>query len=105
MTKEQAGQLIGKPIVEVFTFKGDPNDTFKAYSLATAKLKELGVSHGSMQREAPIGLAYGDVDISKWRDLGEDVQNLDGVMLCGAMGFRNGTVTVFLTAKSNDEAA
>ena len=52
-----------------------------------------------MQREAPIGLAFGDVCISKWRNLGEDVNQLDGVMLCSDGSFRDGTVTIYLAAK------
>lgn len=100
MKKEQIEQLIGKKITQVIELKHDGSD-FSAYSAATAKLKELGVSHGSMQRDALIGLAYGDYDISKWRNLGhEDILLLDGVMQCsGPLGFRNGDVTIYLADK------
>jgi hypothetical protein len=102
MTKAQVEQLLGKVIVEVFEFKAVPDDTFAAYTQACAKLKELGVSHGSMQREAPIGLAFGDVGISKWRDLGPDVRELDGILIPMNGSFRDGDAVIYLAAKPEE---
>lgn len=67
---------------------------FEAHHDATEFLKEHGYSIGSMQRDAPIGVAKGDAYISKWRNLGDDVRQLDGVMVSD--NFREGGVTVYL---------
>lgn len=101
MTKEAIEKAIGKKITFQMSFplQGD----FEAYTEATKKLKEMGVSHGSMQRGAPIGLAYGDADISKWRNLGGDVVQLDGVMIADEGSFRNGTVTIYLADKPKED--
>ena len=97
MTKEAIEKAIGKKITFQMSFplSGD----FEAHTEATKKLKEMGVSYGSMQREAPIGLAWGDADISKWRNLGPDVKMLDGAMIADDGSFRNGTVTIYLADK------
>lgn len=59
-------------------------------TLAHEFLQEHGYSYGSMQREAPIGVAYGDVGIEKWRNLGEaDKEILDGVIKPFVVGWNN----------------
>ncbi|MBB5875857.1 hypothetical protein [Xanthomonas sp. 3498] len=47
------------------------NDTgdFAALRAAEAWCRERGVSYGSQQRGAPIGLLVGDYAIAKWRNL------------------------------------
>lgn len=102
MTKQQAAALIGKEIVTELVFKGKADDTFSAYYEAQEKLKELGVSAGSMQREAPIGLVFGDVGISKWRDLGPDIRKLDGLLIPLNGGFRGGDAVIYLAKKPQD---
>ncbi len=59
-------------------------------TLAHEFLQEHGYSWGPMQREAPIGIAHGDVIITKWRNLGEaDMQVLDGVIKPFVVGWNN----------------
>lgn len=99
MKKEQVEQLIGKKIVETISFPG--GETFEAYDKAIQKLRELGVSYGSMQRGEPIGLAYGEADISKWRNLGPDVKMLDGLLIPNG-SFREGGATIYLAARPTE---
>lgn len=93
MTKLEAEKVLGKTLP--FTKHFDADGTFGAVTNAQNFLKENGYSVGSMQRHAPIGVAKGDVDISKWRNLGPDVKDLDGVMVSDS--FREGSVTVYLS--------
>lgn len=74
------------------TFKADGD--FKAFYAAENWLRENGYSTGSMERDEPIGIAKGDCYISKWRNLGEDKDLLDGVIARGDK--RNGDVTVII---------
>ena len=105
MTKEQAEKLLGKKLTLTLSFPlGESFGDFAALTVAEKKLKEMGISFGSMQRGEPIGLAYGDAYISKWRNLGSDVQNLDGVMIADSGSFRSGSVTIYLADKPKDEA-
>jgi hypothetical protein len=54
---------------------------FAAYEKACKWCKDNGVSYGSMQRDEPIGLMYGDVSIAKWLNLSKSEQNeLHGTM-------------------------
>lgn len=100
MNKEFIEKLVGKKMTVQISYPlGEGFDDFAAYDQAMKKLKELGVSAGSMQRGAPIGLAYGDADISKWRNLGEDVKELDGVLIADDGSFRSGCVTIYLAEK------
>lgn len=93
MGKESVEKTINKKIVFEKTFKA--GEDFAAHSEAIEFLKRFGYSVGSMQRTEPIGVALGDCDISKWRNLGPDVTELDGVMV--SESFRNGDVTVYLS--------
>lgn len=93
LNKEQIEKTIYKTIRTTKTFPA--TGTFEAHSAACKFLAENGYSVGSMQRGAPIGVAKGDADISKWRNLGEDVRDLDGVMVSD--DFREGSVTVYLS--------
>ncbi len=93
-TQAQIEKVIYKTIKTVKTFPAVPGDTFAAHSAAVAFLKEKGYSVGSMQRGSPIGVAKGDCDISKWRNLGPDVKELDGVLVSDS--FREGSVTLYL---------
>lgn len=61
------------------TFTG-PND-FDAVYEAETWLKSRGFAYGSMQRDSPRGIMFGDFDISKWRNLNKaDIKALHGVM-------------------------
>lgn len=101
MNQSQVEQLIGKKITQSFSFSSA--DDFEAYNNALAQLEAMGVSVGSMQRNSPIGLAFGDYSISKWSYLGEDLKELDGVMVATDGSFRNGSITVFLTDKPEEK--
>lgn len=65
---------------------------FAAYRAAETWCIAAGYSVGRMQRDEPIGLMFGDADISKWRNMTRSEQaELDGVM---TGNFRNGPVVV-----------
>ena len=74
------------------TFKAHGN--FEAFYAAEKWLRENGYSVGSMERDAPIGIAKGDCYISKWRNLGNDKTLLDGVIVEGDK--RDGDVTIII---------
>lgn len=74
------------------TFKA--KDDFEAFYAAEEYLKENGYSIGSIERNAPIGVAKGDCYISKWCNLGSDRKFLDGVIAEGDK--RNGDVTIII---------
>jgi hypothetical protein len=95
MTQEQLEKALGKKLKLVLEALAGEED-FQAYNSVEATLKKAGFSVGSMQREAPIGIVFGDADISKWRNLGEDVKQLDGVIVCSPSP-RNGSVAVYVT--------
>ena|ERR1035437_1395387 len=92
--RSEIEQLLGKAMFFSKTFKAMAGDDFGAYQAACDFIVRLGYSGGSMQRGEPIGIAKGEVYISKWRNLGPDVKELDGVMV--ADSFRDGDVTVYL---------
>ncbi len=76
----------------------DDAGEFVAFGKAVAWLKERGYSVGSMQREAPIGVMYGDVSIAKWRNLSaSEIAALDGTITGESK--RNGPVTISLKAR------
>lgn len=79
----------------------DPGD-FSAMRAAEDFLREAGFSIGSNQRGDPRGIMFGDVDISKWRNLSRaDRRALHGY----AEGdMRNGPVTVTICADAPQEA-
>lgn len=65
---------------------------FNAFAEAKAYCKERGLSVGTMQGDAPIGLKYGDYAIAKWRNLSDnEKQALDGTITGNK---RNGPVVV-----------
>lgn len=93
-----AEQTLGKPVVFQKTFKNNGED-FSGINEAETFVKALGLTTGSMQRGAPIGLAKDAEYISKWDGMTrEDRKQLDGLMV--ADSFRNGDVTVYLTFKT-----
>lgn len=94
MSKEQIERTISKSIKFVKVFDAKLGEDFSAINEATEFLRKHGYSVGSMQRGAPIGVAKGDCDISKWRNLGSDVTQLDGVLV--ADSFREGGVKLYL---------
>lgn len=76
------------------TLKIEFNQTgdFSAYTAAKAWCDERGISYGSTQRDAPVGLMYGDYEISKWRNMtAAEIAQLDG-RITGDK--RNGPVTI-----------
>jgi hypothetical protein len=68
---------------------------FEAFYAAEKWAKENGYSVGSIERDAPIGLAKGDCYISKWRNLGEDRERLDGVIARGDKRTSDVTVIIY----------
>jgi len=94
LNQEEVSQIVGKPMPFVKHFPAT-GVAFEAYADAEEFLKEHGYSVGSMQRHEPIGVAKGDADISKWRNLGRDVKMLDGVLVSDS--FRESGVTLYLS--------
>jgi len=79
----------------VFEQQGD----FAALNAAQDWCKENGISYGSNQRGAPVGLMRGDFLISKWRNLSKaEIDQLDGTMI-GNM--RNGPVVITMKARKS----
>lgn len=96
-TRKDFETLLGKKLPFSLTFEATGED-FGAMAEAEAYLKRTGYSVGSMQSGAPIGLAKGDAFISKWRNLGDDVKMLDGVLISD--NFREDGVTIYLAEES-----
>jgi hypothetical protein len=94
LTKSEVEKVIGKSIVFEHTISAIEGDTFGAYHKATEWLLKRGIDSGSMQRHDPIGLAR-NAEISKWRNLGPDKRDLEGVMVSDS--FREGNVTIYLS--------
>lgn len=90
---------IGKKMGYTRIFMQTPGDDFAAFYAAQAFITKIGYSMGSMQREAPIGVAKGDADISKWRNLGSDVRLLDGALVPEGNSMRDGNVVLFLAER------
>ncbi len=65
---------------------------YSAWNDALTWCKQNGYSAGPMQVGSPVGIAKGDADIAKWRNLTRhDREQLDGVIIgC----FKTGTVTI-----------
>jgi hypothetical protein len=77
-----------KTIEIVFDQKGD----FEAINAARQWCTDHNVSVGSMQRDDPMGLLYGDYDIQKWRNLSkQEIKELDGTITGDK---RNGPVKI-----------
>ena len=85
-----------RPIAKVHYFK--PNGTFAAVRNATKFVKDKGYSIGSMQRNYPIAIVMGDAYISKWFNLKEDKEKIDGVII-PATEFREGGAVVIIFAE------
>lgn len=78
----------------------DATDTFQAMQDAEDWCEERGISVGDMERNSPRGLAVGNFDIPKWRNLRpHERDSLDGTMT-GDM--RHGPVTVELVGNEED---
>ena len=69
------------------------NGTFVAITEAEKFVRAAGYSIGSMQRDYPIAIAHGDCLISKWCNLGKDVDRIDGYIIPDPE-FREGGATV-----------
>jgi len=83
------------------TFRNDGD--FAAIDAAIAWLKDRGFSVGEMQRDDPIGVLFGDVEIHKWRTLSaEDRNDLHGKIMPStpAASMRGGPVTFHLRRSS-----
>lgn len=93
-TKQDVEKAIGRSMVFEKTFPA--TGTFEAVGAAEKWLKENGYAYGSMQRDAPIGIAREEETsyISKWRNLGGDASLLNGAMVSD--DFREGSVTIVL---------
>lgn len=74
-------KVAGGPRIVASEKRFEKGGTFVAISKAQKYLEKNGYSYGSMQREAPIAIAKGDVSISKWRDIGDDIGRIDGWIL------------------------
>ena len=79
---------------KAFYFETD-GETFSAISRAREFAGDNDFSVGSMYMDYPIGLAKGDIRISKWGGLGGDVEKLDGIIIPDT-GFRNGGAVILL---------
>jgi len=67
---------IPRSVIKVISFAAA--GTFTAITKAEAWCDSHDYSRGSMQRDAPIAIAKGKHLISKWRNLGVDVEGIDG---------------------------
>lgn len=84
-------------------FTGD--EAFEAFRTAEEFLANRGFSVGSMQRDDPIGVMYGDCSIAKWRNLSAMERiGLHGVIQ-GNKRFGPVTVVIFDTAPMEAQSA
>ena len=81
--------------------KFDQTGDFEAVRAAEAALSLAGFSIGACQKGAPRGILFGDVTISKWRNMTRS-QQLD--LHAQMWGGRQGPVTVMLHADAPGEA-
>jgi hypothetical protein len=88
-------QCKGRKIVGGNHYPGANDDNFTAIGKARKYVSNKGYSIGSMQRDAPIAIAEGDMYISKWWNLGGDVDKIGGVVLPDPE-FRDGGATVVI---------
>lgn len=90
-------------MVELARFEGHPTEDFRGLVLLQAWCEATGLSLGSPQRGAPIGVVLEKgVPISKWSNLGPDRDRLDGCA-CWAYGTeRRGTAVLFVRAELID---
>lgn len=93
MTLNEICEVLDKEVRLAGEFKSE--ETFGAYHEAEEYCKALGVSVGRMCHPLPTGLAKGEFDIAKWKNLSaEDKTLLDGVIVGD---FREGPVKVYLS--------
>ena len=73
--------------------------TFEALNAALRYCGEHGISAGTLQRGAPIGLMRGDYLIQKWRNLSKrERAALDGALTTSTGSFRDGPVVLEIFA-------
>jgi len=71
----------------------DQQGEFKAFYAAELFCQNNDISCGTLGRDLPIGLMWGDVEIAKWRNLSvEDIKLLHGRMT--SKDYRNGPITL-----------
>lgn len=88
--------VTGKKVKTLKIFENNGED-FSAFREAEKFARENGFSVGSMEREAPIGLAKGECYISKWRNMSrQDHKELDGTISFPDGSPRNGRAVVEL---------
>lgn len=87
--------FIWRNITQEITFEINDGE-FSAYHQAEKWCEENWYSYWSMQRDAPIAICKWDYEyISKWRNLWEDVENIDGVIIPDP-DFRNGKAKIYI---------
>lgn len=98
MDHDDFKRITGKSLSFIKPFEA--SDTFHAYNAAEEWLAERGYSVGRMCSPSPTGVAKGDFDIQKWKNLDrDDKKQLDGVIVGD---FRNGPVTILLSGDVDD---
>lgn len=70
-----------------YEFRNQNDEDFTGLSAAKAWLSERGFSHGSMERENPIGVLHGNYEIAKWRNM----DNRERLLLDGMIEPLNGS--------------
>lgn len=108
LTKQQIEKQLKKEMIFVKEFTADYSDqdgeetgSFAAYNLALNFCEQYGINSGSMERSSPIGLAFNAEYISKWSNLGSDVEFLDGALV--SESFRSsGKVTLYFSKELKD---
>lgn len=82
---------------EAYWIEFDAEGDFAALIDAKAFLAARCFSYGSPQAGAPMGVLFGDVLISKWRNLSpEDREDLHGMIVAEAGSMRHGPVKIML---------
>jgi len=82
-----------------FEFSGEQ---FRGLYSAQTFLKAHGFSYGSVQRDAPIGILFGDCIIAKWRNLSDADRSCLHGTITGIM--REGPVVVSIFFSAPDVA-
>lgn len=91
-------------MIKTEIFENDGTE-WSAWRACQAWLKEHGYDHGSMQRDAPIGVHRAPASISKWRNMtGDERASLDGRIEWLNGGPRNGTAMLRLGWGPADES-
>lgn len=85
-------------MVSRILFRGDAD--YEALQKAQDWCDENGYSYGNLQADAPIGLLFGEFEISKWRNMSSaERKALDGTMDAPGRTYRKGPVIVTLKEK------